>query len=134
MCVCIRIFSNKLDLNQETSFYYIIYFMVILLYFNIFSAISYYEINIIQHSGLGCIMGTISSLVRSLIRTLWPAKSYRKMIWAWLQTLLLNSFAVKYCIGQGILKGEILLYRWPPVWLVWISLFCKWKQKLSVVI
>ncbi len=26
---------------------------------------------------------------------------------------------------QGILKGEVSLYHWPPVWLVWISLFCK---------
>jgi hypothetical protein len=26
---------------------------------------------------------------------------------------------------QGILKGEVSLYPWPPVWLVWISLFCK---------
>ncbi len=25
---------------------------------------------------------------------------------------------------QGILKGEVSLYHWPPVWLVWISLFC----------
>ncbi len=22
-------------------------------------------------------------------------------------------------------KGEVSLYHWPPVWLVWISLFCK---------
>jgi hypothetical protein len=28
-------------------------------------------------------------------------------------------------IRQGILKGEVSLYHWPPVWLVWISLFCK---------
>ncbi len=35
---------------------------------------------------------------------------------------------------QGILKGKVSLYHWPPVWLVWISLFCKEKQKLSVVI
>ncbi len=35
---------------------------------------------------------------------------------------------------QGILKGEVSLYLWPPVWLVWISLFCKLKQKLSVVV
>jgi hypothetical protein len=27
--------------------------------------------------------------------------------------------------NQGILKGEVSLYHWPPVWLVWISLFCK---------
>jgi hypothetical protein len=26
---------------------------------------------------------------------------------------------------QGILKGEVSLYRWPPAWLVWIGLFCK---------
>ncbi len=26
---------------------------------------------------------------------------------------------------QGILKGEVSLYHSPPVWLVWISLFCK---------
>jgi hypothetical protein len=26
---------------------------------------------------------------------------------------------------QRILKGEVSLYRWPPVWLVWIRLFCK---------
>jgi hypothetical protein len=35
---------------------------------------------------------------------------------------------------QGILKGEVTLYCWRPVWLVWISLFCKQKQILSVVI
>ncbi len=29
---------------------------------------------------------------------------------------------------QGILKGEVSLYRWPPVWLVWISLF-SYKNK-----
>ncbi len=28
-------------------------------------------------------------------------------------------------LGQGILKGEVSLYPWPPVWLVRISLFCK---------
>ncbi len=30
---------------------------------------------------------------------------------------------------QGIIKGEVSLYHWPPVGLVWISLFCKLKQK-----
>jgi hypothetical protein len=28
-------------------------------------------------------------------------------------------------LRQGILKGEVSSYRWPPVWLVLISLFCK---------
>ncbi len=35
---------------------------------------------------------------------------------------------------QGMLKGEVSLYHWPPIWMVWISLLCKLKQKLSVVI
>jgi len=34
----------------------------------------------------------------------------------------------KFCqFGQGILKGGVSLYLWPPVWLVWISPFCKKK-------
>jgi hypothetical protein len=28
-------------------------------------------------------------------------------------------------LDQGILKGEVSLYHWPPVWLVSINLFCK---------
>ncbi len=37
----------------------------------------------------------------------------------------------RFCnFGQGILKGEVSLYHWPPVWLVWISLFCKQKPKI----
>ncbi len=42
-------------------------------------------------------------------------------------------------LKQGILKGEVSLYRWPPVWPVWISLFCKncqlsysWFQKSQI--
>jgi len=34
-------------------------------------------------------------------------------------------FLLAYACNQGILKGEVSLYCWPPVWLVWISLFCK---------
>ncbi len=40
---------------------------------------------------------------------------------------------VQWHFPQGPLKGEVLLYSWPPVWPVWISLFCKQKQKFSVV-
>ncbi len=35
-----------------------------------------------------------------------------------------------YTLDQGILKGEVSLYSWPPVWLVWISLFLKIKTKI----
>jgi hypothetical protein len=30
-----------------------------------------------------------------------------------------------YNYSSGNTKGEVSLYHWPPVWLVWISLFCK---------
>ena len=28
--------------------------------------------------------------------------------------------------NQGILKGEVSLYSWPPVWLVWNQLYDNW--------
>ncbi len=34
---------------------------------------------------------------------------------------------------QGILKGEVSLYRWPPVWLVWISLLTVLQIKTKIV-
>ncbi len=30
-------------------------------------------------------------------------------------------------IRQGILKGEVSLYHWPPVWLVWNQLYDNWQ-------
>ncbi len=30
-------------------------------------------------------------------------------------------------LSQGILKGEVLLYHWPPVWLVWNQLCDNWQ-------
>ncbi len=50
------------------------------------------------------------------------------------QSVCPSVFILMVIFMQGILKVEVSLYRWPPVWLVWISLFCIWKQKLSVVI
>jgi len=29
--------------------------------------------------------------------------------------------------NQGILKGEVSLYHWPPVWLVWNQLYDNWQ-------
>ncbi len=31
------------------------------------------------------------------------------------------------CSDQGILKGEVSLYHWPPVWLVWNQLYDYWQ-------
>ncbi len=36
--------------------------------------------------------------------------------------------------NQGILKGEISLYRWPPVWLVWNQLYDNWQYFLNRLI
>ncbi len=32
-----------------------------------------------------------------------------------------------YWSNQGILKGEVSLYCWPPVWLVWNQLYDNWQ-------
>jgi hypothetical protein len=38
-----------------------------------------------------------------------------------------NSAEHLYHYTQGILKGEISLYSWPPVWLVWNQLYDNWQ-------
>ncbi len=32
----------------------------------------------------------------------------------------------------GILNGEISLYRWPPIWLVWNKLYDYWQSLVSL--
>jgi hypothetical protein len=44
-------------------------------------------------------------------------------LWQYIRCLLENMWH-RGVLKQGILKGEVSLYCWPPVWLVWISLFC----------
>ncbi len=34
---------------------------------------------------------------------------------------------------EGILKGEVSLYRWPPIWLVWNQLYENWQFLFSPV-
>jgi hypothetical protein len=41
-------------------------------------------------------------------------------------SLILEGKARSLPLEQVIIKGEVLLYHWPPFWLVWISLF--WKK------
>ncbi len=45
---------------------------------------------------------------------------------------LVRDDASQYCAyldvsDQGILKGEVPLYHWPPVWLVWNQLYDNWQ-------
>ncbi len=37
------------------------------------------------------------------------------------------TLTLAYCLKQGILKGEVSLYHWPPVWLVWNQLYDNWQ-------
>ncbi len=38
-----------------------------------------------------------------------------------------TSFKACCSIVQGILKGEVSLYCWPPVWLVWNQVYDNWQ-------
>jgi len=42
---------------------------------------------------------------------------------------LINEFdpISSFRLGLGILKGEVSLYHWPPVWLVWNRLYDYWQ-------
>jgi hypothetical protein len=40
---------------------------------------------------------------------------------------LLDRVARLWVFSQGILKGEVTLYCWPPVWLVWNQLYDYWQ-------
>ncbi len=59
----------------------------------------------------------------------WQVKPYKRRSWNAVMTL--NRMTLSR-LRQGILKGKVSLYHWPPVWPVWISLFC--KKKMSVII
>ncbi len=38
-----------------------------------------------------------------------------------------STIKIEDYIRQGILNGEVSLYRWPPVWLVWNWLYDNWQ-------
>jgi hypothetical protein len=63
------------------------------------------------------------------LRYLWLIQDLMTLAKTSILSLEEDCFILKHCWSQGILKGEVSLYHWPPVWLV-----CKYKQKLSVVI
>ncbi len=41
--------------------------------------------------------------------------------------IILSVTALNRQLSQGILKGEVSLYHWPPVWLVWNQLYDHWQ-------
>ncbi len=50
-----------------------------------------------------------------------------KVLWIWSLILWFVNKFNNYYIYQGILKGEVSLYHWPPVWLVWNHLYDFWQ-------
>ncbi len=56
-------------------------------------------------------------------KTTKTATSRSKIISQWWD----NSSSFPEWRGQGTLKGEVSLYRWPPVWLVWNQLHDNWQ-------
>ncbi len=40
---------------------------------------------------------------------------------------LSHTHTALFCQHQGILKGKVSLYCWPPVWLVWNQLYDLWQ-------
>ncbi len=49
-------------------------------------------------------------------------KLLKKKFW---KLRLAEQYKQHVTVEAGNTKGEVSLYHWPPVWLVWISLFCK---------
>ncbi len=71
----------------------------------------------------------ISGAVTMTRMTLWwmPLSIYQSQVNLWRcdydhNDTLANT--IKHIRMQGILKGEVSLYHWPPVWLLWIGLVC----------
>ncbi len=70
-------------------------------------------------------------------------KKWQEWIWDWgPRHIILTSKAFSLNWGhkplsqvvkchQGILKGEVSLYCWPPVWLVWNQLYDNWQFLIS---
>ncbi len=52
--------------------------------------------------------------------------NFFKYFWQFF-SLYASSDSTTQSLNQGILKGEVSLYRWPPVWLVWNQLYDNWQ-------
>ncbi len=72
---------------------------------------------------LGVILLTVSLLSVIMLNVVVPHRLHNiwQQIEAWISIKsLLWALCVLLCgPTQGILKGEVSLYHWPPVWLVW---------------
>ncbi len=56
----------------------------------------------------------------------WQSTVANRIIRHWINFNFASAHFIQYRrLNQGILKGEVSPYHWPPVWLVWISLFYK---------
>ncbi len=47
--------------------------------------------------------------------------------WQWAQASTKEANRTRPGLRQGILKGEVSLCHWPPVWLIWNQLYDNWQ-------
>ncbi len=79
------------------------------------------------------LLSTNHWLLASLLITYWPLFLTVKMagrVFTKMVTIILSSkwrSTAKIWLYRRILKGEVSLYHWPPVWLVWNQLYCNWQ-------
>jgi hypothetical protein len=72
-------------------------------------------------------------------------KAFGENIWLtlplrhWRRRKKFNNFSYRsraiftpYIMGPGNTKGEVSLYQWPPVWLVWNQLYDNWQFLFSL--
>jgi hypothetical protein len=64
----------------------------------------------------------VTSISGKVLQTL--AGPIRKFWWKW--SVANTALSYNQSLNQGILKGEVSLYRWPPVCLVWNQLYDNW--------
>jgi hypothetical protein len=63
----------------------------------------------------------------------WGCKLCQKSFMKLTPEINVTTFLLRRCLGGlhlGIIKGEVSLYHWPPVWLVCITLFLQIKTKI----
>ncbi len=67
----------------------------------------------------------VASRQFTIVRHFHPSLNVSGKVWSLPLRSMLEVIGRDKLSSQGILKGEVSLYHWPIVWLVWISLFCK---------
>jgi len=66
-------------------------------------------------------------LLKQWSRSITPGTNVIKLFFHCLSCQVRIGQSVALLTNQGILKGDVSLYGWPPVWLVWNQLYDNWQ-------